>query len=336
MFLGGRPDWVSERLSSLSQDLNLCLLVNNYRELSANHALARTLVSLTEPLEGFYFGQKRQLYTIWWDSVYTDESRDLIVKNGNTSGNLPIESIDETSFTITKQTKLGEFDPCHQQARLDEFDPSHQQTRLDELDVYSTYPQMVRGELLSEGFRECSSLFGRDRCISEAALCNHFPPPRLEDTQSHQSARSDGVVRLLPPALLRYVKGKGEVSRLHCESESFKMDLILDVNTWLYPMDLGDKFRLVLATTLREDGYPDSGEWNPMDTEGSRADSFEYVMYGKIYRIEGDESALEPSSRLAAYVSYGGLLMRLQGDANNLHGFEVDQHMYLLMKKLAF
>ncbi|XP_069689059.1 DNA-directed RNA polymerases I, II, and III subunit RPABC3 isoform X5 [Periplaneta americana] len=98
----------------------------------------------------------------------------------------------------------------------------------------------------------------------------------------------------------------------------------------------GDKFRLVLATTLREDGYPDSGDWNPMDTEGSRADSFEYVMYGKIYRIEGDETSTEPSSRLAAYVSFGGLLMRLQGDANNLHGFEVDQHIYLLMKKLAF
>ena len=37
------------------------------------------------------------------------------------------------------------------------------------------------------------------------------------------------------------------VSRLHCESESFKMDLLLDINTWLYPMDLNDKFRLVLA-----------------------------------------------------------------------------------------
>ncbi|KAK4885320.1 hypothetical protein RN001_001591 [Aquatica leii] len=128
------------------------------------------------------------------------------------------------------------------------------------------------------------------------------------------------------------------VSRLHCESESFKMDLILDVNSWLYPMELGDKFRLVLATTLREDGYPDSGDWNPagLESEGSRADSFEYVMSGKVYRIEGDESNVEPSSRLAAYVSFGGLLMRLQGDANNLHGFEVDQHMYLLMKKLAF
>ncbi|XP_046830833.1 DNA-directed RNA polymerases I, II, and III subunit RPABC3 isoform X1 [Vespa crabro] len=127
------------------------------------------------------------------------------------------------------------------------------------------------------------------------------------------------------------------LSRLHCESESFKMDLILDINSWLYPMELGDKFRLVLATTLREDGYPDGGEWNATDQEGgSRADSFEYVMSGKVYRIEGDEASNEPSSRLSAYVSFGGLLMRLQGDANNLHGFEIDQHMYLLMKKLAF
>lgn len=38
----------------------------------------------------------------------------------------------------------------------------------------------------------------------------------------------------------------------------------------------------------------------------------------------------------SAYVSYGGLLMRLQGDANNLQGFEMDQNVYLLVKKLAF
>ena len=48
--------------------------------------------------------------------------------------------------------------------------------------------------------------------------------------------------------------------RLHCESESFKMELILDINSWVYPMELGDKFRLVLATTLREDGFPDTGK----------------------------------------------------------------------------
>jgi hypothetical protein len=37
-----------------------------------------------------------------------------------------------------------------------------------------------------------------------------------------------------------------------------------------------------------------------------------------------------------AYVSFGGLLMRLNGDANNLHGFKQDANVYLLMKKLAF
>lgn len=64
------------------------------------------------------------------------------------------------------------------------------------------------------------------------------------------------------------------VSRLHCESESFKMDLILDVNTWLYPMELGDKFRLVITTTLFEDGYSDAQEWLPIENEASRANRF--------------------------------------------------------------
>lgn len=62
------------------------------------------------------------------------------------------------------------------------------------------------------------------------------------------------------------------VSRLHCESESFKMDLILDINSWLYPMELGDKFRLVLATTLREDGYPGKSKSFvvPQDTKSKK------------------------------------------------------------------
>ena len=38
----------------------------------------------------------------------------------------------------------------------------------------------------------------------------------------------------------------------------------------------------------------------------------------------------------STYVSYGGLLMKLQGDANNLQGFEMDMNVYLMMKKLAF
>ena len=37
------------------------------------------------------------------------------------------------------------------------------------------------------------------------------------------------------------------------------------------------------------------GDWNPIDQAGSRADSFEYVMHGRIYRIEGEESIAESS-----------------------------------------
>jgi len=55
---------------------------------------------------------------------------------------------------------------------------------------------------------------------------------------------------------------------------------------------------MVIATSLREDGVPDDGEYDPTDTGPSRADSFEYVMYGKVYRIEGDDSMLDQGSRL--------------------------------------
>ena len=36
------------------------------------------------------------------------------------------------------------------------------------------------------------------------------------------------------------------------------------------------------------------------------------------------------------FMSYGGLLMRIAGDGNNLHGIEMGLALYLLMKKLAF
>lgn len=39
------------------------------------------------------------------------------------------------------------------------------------------------------------------------------------------------------------------------------MDLILDVNTQLYPVNLADKFRLLLTTSLKEDGMPDDGDF---------------------------------------------------------------------------
>ena len=36
------------------------------------------------------------------------------------------------------------------------------------------------------------------------------------------------------------------------------------------------------------------------------------------------------------YVSYGGLLMRLQGEANSLTEIKIDQNVYLLLRKLSY
>ena len=72
-------------------------------------------------------------------------------------------------------------------------------------------------------------------------------------------------------------------------------------------------------------------EWDPRwELRSTRADDFDYVMYGKCYRVDDDESG----TRVSCYISYGGLLMRLQGYAQNLSGLRADRHLYLLMKKI--
>lgn len=125
------------------------------------------------------------------------------------------------------------------------------------------------------------------------------------------------------------------VSRFHCEGQSFKMDLILDLNVQIYPMSLGEKFRLVIATSIIDDIYSDDSEWTPRMELSTRAEGFDYIMNGKIYRIEGEDSSSDTSS-LAAFASFGGLLMRLKGDPNNLHGFELDKQIYLLIKRITY
>eukprot|EP00123_Amoebidium_parasiticum_P008193 comp18640_c0_seq1/m.20249 comp18640_c0_seq1/g.20249 ORF comp18640_c0_seq1/g.20249 comp18640_c0_seq1/m.20249 type:complete len:157 (-) comp18640_c0_seq1:15-485(-) len=118
------------------------------------------------------------------------------------------------------------------------------------------------------------------------------------------------------------------VTRLWCSSENYEMDLLLDVNTELYPVELGDKFTIALATRLSEEGIADSGEYDPQ-MRATLADKFEYVMYGRVYRLDEEEK-----DKLAVYVSYGGLLMCLRGDARNLQGIEQDAKLYLLMRRV--
>ncbi|XP_008779392.1 LOW QUALITY PROTEIN: DNA-directed RNA polymerases II, IV and V subunit 8B-like [Phoenix dactylifera] len=122
-----------------------------------------------------------------------------------------------------------------------------------------------------------------------------------------------------------------KVTRIEARSEQFDMSMQLDVNTEVYPLHVGDKFTMVLAPTLSLDGTPDSGYY----TQGQRkslADKFEYVMHGKLYKISEESSG--PNVKVELYASFGGLLMMLKGDPSNATNFELDQRLFLLMRKV--
>eukprot|EP01133_Synstelium_polycarpum_P017260 gene17260-20569_t len=116
------------------------------------------------------------------------------------------------------------------------------------------------------------------------------------------------------------------VSRFLCYSESYEMDLHIDIATHIYPMG-HEKFKLVLAQSLSLDGSLDSGYDSG---KPSLADKYDYVMYGKIFKYQKDNS----SSKVAIFASFGGLLMLLQGDPRYLPGLELDARIYLLIKKI--
>ncbi len=54
----------------------------------------------------------------------------------------------------------------------------------------------------------------------------------------------------------------------------------------------------MICTKLRDDNQGDENEYNPIDCGPSKADQFEYVMHGRVYRIEGDETATEIAANL--------------------------------------
>ena len=66
---------------------------------------------------------------------------------------------------------------------------------------------------------------------------------RLQELRRESSVqKKNGATHfhLISQICLTFFFWRISVSRLHCESESFKMDLILDINSWLFPMDLGN------------------------------------------------------------------------------------------------
>lgn len=52
------------------------------------------------------------------------------------------------------------------------------------------------------------------------------------------------------------------MSRIKARSDLYEMDLVLDVNVDVYPIEVGDKLGLCLASTLQLDGGPTSASFD--------------------------------------------------------------------------
>ncbi|KAL6342350.1 hypothetical protein AAG906_009023 [Vitis piasezkii] len=123
-----------------------------------------------------------------------------------------------------------------------------------------------------------------------------------------------------------------KVSRIEAQSEQLDMYMQLDVNTEIYPMHAGEKFAMSLASTLDLDGTPDTGYYTQAGRK-SLADKFEYVMHGNYIRSQ--RKAQDPMSKgMVIYVSFGGLLMMLSGDPANTAKLDLDQRVFLLIRKV--
>eukprot|EP00818_Percolomonas_sp_WS_P008075 CAMPEP_0117442966 /NCGR_PEP_ID=MMETSP0759-20121206/4439_1 /TAXON_ID=63605 /ORGANISM="Percolomonas cosmopolitus, Strain WS" /LENGTH=155 /DNA_ID=CAMNT_0005234901 /DNA_START=48 /DNA_END=515 /DNA_ORIENTATION=+ len=128
-----------------------------------------------------------------------------------------------------------------------------------------------------------------------------------------------------------------KVSRIECKSENYEMDLVLDVNTDIYPIEVSDKLTLALATSVDlNDNDMDPTVSALYDRKlgtsqkPSLLDRYEYAMYGKVYKYKTDKIK---EHKVSVYVSFGGLLMKLSGDPRNMQAIDPDMHLYLLVRK---
>ena len=95
---------------------------------------------------------------------------------------------------------------------------------------------------------------------------------------------------------------------------------------------IGTKFTLVLAPTLSLDGTPEDPAYDQSGKE-SLADSYEYVMYGKVFKKQDENEG--GIRRSAVTISFGGLLMQLKADPKNLQDVDIDNRLYVLIRKIS-
>lgn len=99
----------------------------------------------------------------------------------------------------------------------------------------------------------------------------------------------------------------------------------------------GDRLTVALARTIHLDGTAETGRHDASSPLVTRAaslmDGYEYVMHGRVFKYAG-AGGTSGRARVEMIASFGGLLLKLGGEAAKLQLLEVDSAVYLLVRKL--
>ncbi|KAJ1506363.1 DNA-directed RNA polymerases I, II, and III subunit RPABC3 [Coelomomyces lativittatus] len=131
------------------------------------------------------------------------------------------------------------------------------------------------------------------------------------------------------------------VSRLKARSDNYDTCLTLDFNSEVYPLKVNEKFTLTLTSSLSLDSSTSSStltnhtsamandSWHEKLPTAERdiSDEYEYVCHGRCYKFE------EKGQQVSVYISFGGLLLCLEGNYKHLQNFTKGEKVFLLMRK---
>ena len=118
------------------------------------------------------------------------------------------------------------------------------------------------------------------------------------------------------------------VSRLVCLGDSWQMKLTIDVHSEFFKCKTDDRIVMTLTSTIKPNGEPGADFYEPPKGP-TLLDDYDYGMHGQVFHFEDKEE-----NNVAVYVSYGGLLMRLEGNRRHLtEAIKKNVKLYCLLKK---
>jgi DNA-directed RNA polymerase I, II, and III subunit RPABC3 len=101
------------------------------------------------------------------------------------------------------------------------------------------------------------------------------------------------------------------------------VDLTLDTNSELLELKEGERATIALAATLNMDGTMDDGQFQPYPGP-SLMDSYDYVMHGRIFKIEAKEG-----STIEIFASFGGTVLMCSHHAHTHTHTHIRTHTHI-------